>query len=38
MPMQAIRDLENKSLKVYTKGGEAKIKELTIHEINSIWL
>jgi sucrose-6-phosphate hydrolase SacC (GH32 family) len=37
MPMQAGRDLDNKSLKIYSKGGNAHIEELTIHEIKSIW-
>jgi sucrose-6-phosphate hydrolase SacC (GH32 family) len=37
MPMQAIRDLDNKSLKIYSKGGNAHIEELTVYEIKSIW-
>ena len=37
MPMQANRDLSNESLKFYAKGGTAHIKELTVHEMNSIW-
>jgi sucrose-6-phosphate hydrolase SacC (GH32 family) len=37
MPMQAVRDLDNKSLTIYTKGGSAEIEELTIYEIESIW-
>jgi len=37
MPMQHVRDLSNKSLKIYAKGGSAHIEELTIHEIKSIW-
>ena len=37
MPMQAVRDLDNKSLKVYAKGGTAHINTLTIHELKSIW-
>jgi len=37
MPMQAVRDLDNKSLKIYSKGGNAHIEELTIYEIESIW-
>ena len=37
MPMQAVRDLDNKSLKIYSKGGNAHIEELTVHEIKSIW-
>ncbi|MHC4133315.1 MAG: GH32 C-terminal domain-containing protein [Planctomycetota bacterium] len=37
MPMQAVRDLDNKSLKIYSKGGNAHIKELTVYEVKSIW-
>jgi sucrose-6-phosphate hydrolase SacC (GH32 family) len=37
MPMQAVRDLSNKSLKVYAKGGSARIEELTVHEVERIW-
>jgi len=37
MPMQAVRDLSNKSLKIYAKGGNAHIEELTVYEIKSIW-
>ncbi len=37
MPMQAVRDLNNKSLKIYAKGGSAHIEELTVYEIESIW-
>ncbi|QEG37398.1 GH32 C-terminal domain-containing protein [Bythopirellula goksoeyrii] len=37
MPMQAVRDLHNKSLKVYAKGGAARIEKLTVHEVKSIW-
>jgi sucrose-6-phosphate hydrolase SacC (GH32 family) len=37
MPMQAVRDLSNKSLKIYAKGGSARIEELTIHEVERIW-
>jgi len=37
MPMQAVRDLSNKSLKIYAKGGAANIEELTVHEVKSIW-
>jgi fructan beta-fructosidase len=37
MPMQAIRDLGNRSLKIYAKGGAARIEELTVHEVKSIW-
>lgn len=37
MPMQAVRDLSNTSLKVYAKGGSAKIEALSVHEVNPIW-
>jgi sucrose-6-phosphate hydrolase SacC (GH32 family) len=37
MPMQAVRDLDNKSLKIYSKGGNAHIEEMTVYEIESIW-
>ena len=37
MPMQHVRDLNNKSLKIYAKGGTANIEELTVHEIKPIW-
>jgi sucrose-6-phosphate hydrolase SacC (GH32 family) len=37
MPMQAVRDLNNKSLKVYAKGGLAHIQKLTVHELKRIW-
>ena len=37
MPMQAVRDLDDKSLKVYAKGGQAKIKKMTVTEMKSIW-
>jgi fructan beta-fructosidase len=37
MPMQHVRDLNNKSLKIYAKGGTAHIEELTIYEMKSIW-
>jgi len=37
MPMQAVRDLDNKSLKVYAKGGSAKIEKMTVNEVKSIW-
>jgi sucrose-6-phosphate hydrolase SacC (GH32 family) len=37
MPMQAVRDLNNKSLRIYAKGGSAHIEKLTIYEIESIW-
>ncbi len=37
MPMQHVRDLNNKSLKIYAKGGTAHIEELTVHKVNPIW-
>ena len=37
MPMKAVRDLNNKSMKIYAKGGTAHIKKLIVHEMNSIW-
>ena len=37
MPMGAVRDLNNKSLKVYAKGGSAHIQKLTVHELKRIW-
>ena len=37
MPMQAVRDLDNKSLKIYSRGGNAHIEELTVYEVKSIW-
>jgi fructan beta-fructosidase len=37
MPMQAVRDLDDKSLKIYSKGGDAHIEELTVYEVKSIW-
>ena len=37
MPMQAVRDLSDKSLSIYSKGGDAKIEELTVYEMNAIW-
>jgi fructan beta-fructosidase len=37
MPMQAVRDLDNKSLKVYAKGGSAKIEKMTVNVVKSIW-
>ena len=37
MPMQAVRNLNNKSLKVYAKGGSAHIQKLTVHELKRIW-
>ncbi len=37
IPIQAVRDLDNKSLKIYSKGGNAHIEELTVYEVKSIW-
>ena len=37
MPMQAVRDLDDKSLKIYSEGGSAHIEELTVYEVESIW-
>ncbi|MHC4951590.1 MAG: GH32 C-terminal domain-containing protein, partial [Planctomycetota bacterium] len=37
MPMQAVRDLDDKSLEMYVKGGSASIEEMTIYEMKSIW-
>ena len=37
MPMQAVRDLNDKSLRIYSKGGDAEIQELTVYEMNSVW-
>jgi fructan beta-fructosidase len=37
MPMQAVRDLEDKSLNINSKGGSARIEELTVYEMKSIW-
>jgi sucrose-6-phosphate hydrolase SacC (GH32 family) len=37
MPMQAVRNLNNKSLKVYAKGGTAHINSLSVHELSGIW-
>ena len=37
MPMQAVRDLNNKSLAIYAKGGSAHINEMTVHKVKSIW-
>jgi sucrose-6-phosphate hydrolase SacC (GH32 family) len=37
MPMQAVRDLDDKSLDIYVKGGSANIEEMTIYEMKSIW-
>jgi len=38
MPMRAVRDLSNKSLEIYAKGGSARIKKLAVYEMKSIWL
>jgi sucrose-6-phosphate hydrolase SacC (GH32 family) len=37
MPMQAVRDPSNKSLKIYAKGGAAHVEELTVHKLKPIW-
>ena len=37
MPMQALPFVDDKSLRVYAKGGGAHIEELTVYEIQSIW-
>ena len=37
MPMQAVRDLKDKSLSIYSKGGNARIEELTVYEMKPIW-
>ncbi len=37
MSMQAVRDLDDKSLDIYVKGGSANIEEMTVYEIKSIW-
>jgi sucrose-6-phosphate hydrolase SacC (GH32 family) len=37
MPMQAVRNLEDKSLRIYSKGGNAHIDRLTVYEMKSIW-
>ena len=37
MPMQAVRDLKDTSLSIYSKGGEAHIEQLTVYEIKPIW-
>ena len=37
MPMQAVRDLNDTSLSIYSKGGNAHIEELTVYEMKSIW-
>jgi hypothetical protein len=35
--MHAVRDLEDKSLRIYSKGGNAHIEQLTVYEMESIW-
>jgi fructan beta-fructosidase len=37
MPIASIPDDDNKSLKVYANGGEAKIISLEVNELKSIW-
>jgi sucrose-6-phosphate hydrolase SacC (GH32 family) len=37
MPMQAVRNLDDQSLRIYSKGGNAHIKQLIVYEMNSIW-
>jgi sucrose-6-phosphate hydrolase SacC (GH32 family) len=37
MPMQAVRDLNDNSLSVYSKGGDAHIEQLTVYEMKPIW-
>jgi sucrose-6-phosphate hydrolase SacC (GH32 family) len=37
MPMGSIPDDDNMSLKVFAKGGKAKIISLEVNELNSIW-
>ncbi|MGI9220703.1 MAG: GH32 C-terminal domain-containing protein [Woeseiaceae bacterium] len=37
MPMQAVRDLNDQSLRIYSKGGDAEIKELSVYEMKPIW-
>ena len=37
MPMQAVRNLNDKSLRIYSKGGNARIEQLTVYEMKSIW-
>jgi fructan beta-fructosidase len=37
MPLQAVRDLKDQSLSIYSKGGDAHIEQLTVYEMNSIW-
>jgi sucrose-6-phosphate hydrolase SacC (GH32 family) len=37
MPIGVTPDDDNKSLKVFSKGGSAHIEELTVYEMKSIW-
>ncbi len=37
MPMGAILADENKTLEVFTKGGDVKLTSLDVHELRSIW-
>ena len=37
MPIGVTPDNDNKSLKVFSKGGSAHIEELTVYEMKSIW-
>ena len=37
MPMQAVRDLNDNSLSIYSKGGDAHIEQLTVYEMKPIW-
>lgn len=37
MPVGIIVPLENRSLRVYAKGGSAKINSLEVHELKSAW-
>ena len=37
MPMQAVRDLKDESIRLYSKGGNAHIEALTVYEMKSIW-
>jgi sucrose-6-phosphate hydrolase SacC (GH32 family) len=37
MPMQAVRDLKDQSLSIYSKGGDAHVEQLTVYEMKPIW-
>jgi sucrose-6-phosphate hydrolase SacC (GH32 family) len=37
MPIGVTSDDDNKSLKVFSKGGSAHIEELTVYEVKSTW-